>query len=86
MLVSELRISILPLLKYFCGLWRHTVDAPVRLSVPVADGDGEPSEVRADDADLTVKAGTVAVLARDGHVLALAPVVRLVQGAVGSST
>ena len=53
--------------------------------MPVADGDGEPSEVCADHADLAVKAGPVAVLARDGHVLALAPVVRLVQGAVGPS-
>ena len=77
---------VLPLLKYFCCLWRHTVDTPVRLAVSVADGDGEPAEVGPNDGDDAVQARPVAVLARDCHVLALAPVVRLVKGAVWTST
>ena len=77
--------SSLPLLKYFRRLRSHAVHAPVGLPVPVADGDREPSEVCADHADHAVQAGPVAVLAGDGHVLALATVVRLIEGSIGTS-
>ena len=68
------------------GLRRHTIDTPVGLSVAVADGDREPAEVGPDDGDDAVEPRAVAVLARYGHVLPLAPVVRLVQGSIWSAT
>ena len=64
----------------------HAVHAPVGLAMPVANGDGEPAEVGPHDADDAVKARPVAVLARDGHVLALAAVVGLVEGSVRATT
>lgn len=79
-------LTSLPLLKYFSCLRCHTVHTPVSLAVPVADGNGEPAEVGPDDGDDAVQARPVAVFARDGHVLALATVVRLVEGSIWTST
>lgn len=75
----------LPLLKYLCSERRHAVDAPVRLPVLVANGDGEPAEVGSDDADHAVQAGAITVLTSDGHVLGFTPVVRLVQCSIRTS-
>ena len=79
-------VHVLLLLKYLCGLRSEAVDVPVRLPVPVADGDGEPAEVCPNDADGAVQSRTVGRLAAHCHVLALATVVRLVEGAVGAAT
>ena len=58
--------------------------------MPVADSDGEPAEVAPDDLDgsrvvvlLLVEVVLRVVLAGQGHVVPLAPVVGLVAGPVG---
>lgn len=51
------------------GLGGHAVHAPVRLPVVVADGDGEPAVVGADDLDVLL-----GLLALDQQLLALAGV------------
>ena len=77
---------VLPLLQSLGRLRGHAVDAPVGLAVAVADGYREPAEVGPHDRDDAVEPGPVAVFAGYGHVLALAPVVRLVEGSVWSAT
>ena len=64
------------------GVWGEAVDAPVGVSVGVADGDGEAAEVGPSHFDGDVAVVVVAV-ALEGHCVALAAVVRLVAGAVG---
>ena len=51
------------------GLGGHAVDAPVRLPVVIADGDGEPAVVGSDDLDVLL-----GLLALDQQLLALAGV------------
>lgn len=79
-------LFVLLLLQDLCGLRSKAVDVPVSLTVPVADGDGEPAKVGPDDLDGAVEAGAVGRLAGHGHVLAFAAVVCLVQSAIWTST
>ena len=64
----------------------EAIDVPVGLTVSVANGDGEAAEVCPDHSDGAVQARAVTGLAGHRHVLALAPVVSLVKGAVGPTT
>ena len=68
---SETKIKLVPLLflEDVSGLGGHAVDAPVRLAVVIADGDGEPAVVGADDLDVLL-----GLLALDQQLLALAGV------------
>ena len=77
----------LPLLQYLGCVRCETVDAPVGVSVPVADGDGEPPKVPPHHLDGHVLVGgTVGAVAMESHCVALASVVGLVPGAVGGQT
>lgn len=69
---------ISPVLQYRRGLMRHAVDAPVRVPVLVADGDGEAAVVGADHLDGLA----FCRVARDEHLFALALVRGLVPAAV----
>ena len=66
----------LPFLQNARGLLGEAVDAPVRVSVLVADGDGEPAVVAPDHLDGLV------LPARDVHGLTFTSIVGSVPGAV----
>ena len=55
---------------------RHAVDAPVRVTVLVADGDREPPVVGPDDLNRFTR------IAKDGHRFALATISSFVLGSV----
>ena len=67
--VKSKKDFILLFLEDVSGLGGHAVDAPVRLAVVIADGDGEPAVVGADDLDVLL-----GLLALDQQLLALAGV------------
>ena len=77
---------VLLVLQDFGCLGGEAIDVPVCLTMPVTNGDGEPAEVCPDHSDGAVQPGAVTGLARHRHVLAFAPVVSLVKGAVGTTT
>lgn len=73
-------------LKDFGSLWSHAIDAPVSLAMSVANGDGETAKIATNHLDGAVKAGSVTIDARNGHVFPFASIVGFIQRSVGATT
>lgn len=73
-------------MKDFGSLWSHAIDAPVSLAMSVANGDGETAKIATNHLDGAVKAGSVTIDARNGHVFPFASIVGFIQRSVGATT